>query len=575
MSPVNRVSQTTPEPDEDFEALLNQHLPKALPKTQGEIVDATVIAVLDDVVLVTYGSKEESAIPRAEFTDVRGVLTVNPGDNIRVMLTGWDEDHVANLSYKQARVAEAAGMLSEAAKANVPVRGMVTRSVNSGVIVEVNGVDAFMPASQVDAIRVPDLSALIGQEIEAYVLEFDAQKGRAVLSRRKLLEERKSAARSGYLKTLEQGAVVTGTVRQVLAFGAFLSLGTEGAVDALLPRSELTYDRGTDPASLLTVGQQMQVKILEIDPATAKITVSRKRLHEDPWTNIEKNFPVGSTVSGKITSLQTFGAFVNLQEGITGLLHNKDLSWSSEKKSAQTELREGDMVTCQVVSIDKEAKRLALSLKHLSRDPWSDVEAKYPVGSKHVGTVASVRDFGGFIKLDENTQGLLHVGDISWEKRPNAATDVLEEGQAIEVVVLELDAARRRVKLGAKQTTASPFSRFTAANPVGSIVKGTISRLVPFGAFVQLDAGLEGLIHISELDDQRVDSPERVVRVGEEVTAKVLEINPDKQRIGLSRKAAVHDLEQENMKQYMNTQQSSKGTTAFAAALQSAMNKKK
>jgi small subunit ribosomal protein S1 len=503
------------------------------------------------------------------------VLNVKAGDNIRVMLTGWDEDHTAQLSYKQARGAEAAGMLAEASKAGVPVRGMVTRAVSSGVIVDVNGVDAFMPGSQVDAMRVPDLSSLVGQEVEAYVLEFDAQKGRAVLSRRKLMEERKEAAKSGYLKTIEAGSVVTGTVRQVLAFGAFVSLGTEGAVDALLPRSELTYDRGVDPASVVTIGQQIQVKVLEMDLATGKITVSRKRLHEDPWTNIETNFPVGSTVNGKIASIQSFGAFVNLQEGITGLLHNKDLSWSSEKKSAQQELHEGDTVTCQVTSIDKETKRLALSLKHLTRDPWTEIEMRYPVGSKHVGTVASVRDFGAFVKLDENTQGLLHVGDLSWEKRVNAATDVLQEGQTVEVMVLELDPAKRRVKLGSKQMSASPFSQFTATHPVGSVVKGTISRLVPFGAFVELAPGLEGLIHISELDENRVDSPERVVRVGEEIQAKVLEVNAAKNRIGLSRKEAIHDLEQQNIDQYMKSQEPAKGSgSAFGAALAAAMKKK-
>ncbi|MGI8906251.1 MAG: S1 RNA-binding domain-containing protein [Candidatus Sumerlaeaceae bacterium] len=562
--------------DEDFEALLNQHLPKALPKTQGEIVEATVIAVLDDVVLVAVGSKEESEIPAAEFMDPRGLMTVHVGESIRVMLTGWDEDHGAQLSYKQARVSEASGMLGEAAKAGVPVRGTVTRAVSSGVIVDVNGVDAFMPGSQVDTMRVPDLASFVGQEIEAYVLEFDAQKGRAVLSRRKLLEERKEAAKSGYLKTIEPGSIVTGTVRQVLAFGAFVSLGTEGSVDALLPRSELTYDRGIEPASLVTIGQQLQVKVLEMDQATGKITVSRKRLHEDPWEKIEQNFPVGSTVTGKIASIQGFGAFVNLQEGITGLLHNKDLSWSADKKSAQQELREGDNVSCLVTAIDKEQKRLSLSLKHLTRDPWSDVEQRYPVGSKHVGTVAGVKDFGAFVKLDENTQGLLHVSDLSWERRPVAATDVLEEGQQVEVVVLELDAAKRRVKLGAKQMSASPFTRFSGLNPVGSLVKGTITRLVPYGAFVELAPGLEGLIHISELDENRVDSPERVVRIGEEVTAKILEINPDKQRIGLSRKQAFQQMEQENMQAYMKQQEPAKGSgSAFGAAFQAALSKKK
>lgn len=576
MSQSNRPPETNLDDEEDFGALLEQHLPKAVPKTQGQILDATVVAVLDDVVLVTYGSKEETAIPLEEFTGPRGELNIRPGETIRVLMTGWDEDQEPRLSYKKARLVEASSMLAEAAQQQVPVRGTVSRVVNGGVIVDVSGVDAFMPASQVDIVRVPDLGSLVGQEIEALIVEFQPEKSRAVVSRRKLLSDRRDTARQEYLGTLSPGATVTGTVRQVLNFGAFLSLGANGAVDALLPRSELSYDRGVDPVAVLTTGQQLEVKVLEADPATGKVTVSRKRLHEDPWLKIEEYFPVGTTVTGKVASIQPFGAFVNLQEGITGLLHNKDLSWSAEKKSAQDLLHVDDSVTCQVLEIDKEHKRLALSLKHLSRDPWSDVESKYPVGSRHHGVVVSVRDFGGFVRLDENTQALLHISDLSWDKRHTNAAEVLNEGDELDVVVVDLDRDRRRIRVGRKQTSASPFDQFLQDHPVGSRATGKVTRLVPFGAFVELAPGLEGLIHISELDEHRVDSPERVVRVGEDVTVKVLDASKEKNRLSLSRRQAIREAEDENIKTYMKQQEPAKGSnSAFGAALAAAMNKNK
>ena len=561
------------ETDDEFEALLAQHLPKALPRSKGEIVDATVVAVIGDSVLVTFGAKAECPIPATEFMDARGVIAAKPGDIVRVMMSGWDEDGAPELSYRKARAVEAFGMLAEAAKANVPVRGQITRALATGVLVDVAGASAFMPASQIDLARVPDLNALIGQEIEAYVIEYDAEKNRAVLSRRKLLSEHRDTARQSIFATLTSGATVQGTVRQVLNFGAFVSLGPKGEVDALLPRSELTYDRGVETATLVSVGQQIQVKIIEADAASGKITVSRKRLHEDPWAKIEEHYPVGTTVSGKISGVQTFGAFVHLQEGITGLLHNKDLSWSAEKKSAGDSLRVGDTVTCQVVEIDKEKKRLGLSLKHLTRDPWSDVEARFTVGSRHKATVTSIRDFGAFVKLDENVQALLHISDITWEKRTTSVSEELQEGQEIDVVVLELDSAKRRIRVGRKQTSESPYDRFISANKKGSKVKGTITRLVPFGAFVELAPGLEGLIHISELDDQRVDAPERVVRVGEEVYVKIMETDKGKQRIGLSRKEAIKDDEADNIKQYTQKESKTKGGSLLGDALSEAFKK--
>ncbi|PKO18847.1 hypothetical protein CVU37_05595 [candidate division BRC1 bacterium HGW-BRC1-1] len=556
--------------EEDFEALLQDHLPQAAPKHKGELVDANVTGIFDDVVMVSFGSKDEAPIAIEEFMDAGKQLTVQVGDSVRVLLAGWTDDGEPEMSYKKARAAGAGTMLREAHDAGVPVRGIVTKAVSGGVIVDV-GMPAFMPGSQADVVRLPDLSVLIGREIEAYVLEYDEGRNRALLSRRKLLAERNEAARGGFLEKLLPGDTVKGTVRDVLDFGVFVALGP---VDAMIPRSELTYDRGMHPTEVVKVGEAIEAKILEINTETGKITLSRKRLGEDPWDKIDEHYPVGSTVTGKVTGVQSFGAFVQLREGITGLIHAANISWDSAKKSAADKFVVGDSVSCQIVDIDKEKKRLGLSLKHLSRDPWLDTTTRFPVGSRQKGKVKEIRDFGAIVQLDENTDGLLHIGDLSWTTRPKHPSEFVSDGQEVEVVVLALDAGKRRISLGMKQMTGSPFEQFVSSHPVGSVTTGKISRLERFGAFVELAPGLEGLIHISELDDQRVDTPERVVHVGEEVNVKVLELNAAKGRIGLSRKGALADQERENIKAYTSKSDAKPTGLSLGDALKAAMKNK-
>jgi small subunit ribosomal protein S1 len=374
------------------------------------------------------------------------------------------------------------------------------------------------------------------------------------------------------LETLTPGAVVKGKVREVLDFGAFVELGP---VEALLPRSEVSYERASRTEDFLVPGQEAEFKILEISRESGRVTLSRKRLGEDPWSTIRDTFAVGTNVSGKIVSIQPFGAFVQLQEGITGLIHAGDISWDRERKSVEETFKIGDQVTCQVTEVDPDAKRLGLSLKHLSRDPWTDMADKYPVGSRHKGTVTKLREFGAFVKLDENVEGLLHIGDLSWEKRPTHPSEIVSEGQEIDVTILSHDLERRRIGLGVKQLTGSPYERFISEHPVGSVTVGKVTRIVPFGVFVELLPGLEGLIHISELDEERVDTPERVVRVDEEVRVKILDATREKNRISLSRKEAIRDEERENIKQYSGASdgKSANMGSSFGAALQAAMKK--
>jgi small subunit ribosomal protein S1 len=561
----------TPEPaEDDFAALLEQHLPGSEPRESGELVEATVVRILDDVVLVDYGFKAECAVPIREFQDGRGEVLVRPGDAVRLVLLGTNSDGTVDLSYAKARAAEAARMLREAAAAGVPVRGIVARAVKGGVIVDV-GMPAFMPASQADTLRLTDFDALVGQEIEALVLEYDEQRERAVLSRRKLLEQRRDRRRDEFLRSVQPGATLRGVVRDVLDFGVFVAL--EGA-EGLIPRSELSYERGVAPADLFKPGDEIDVKVLDVSADNGRLTLSRKRLDRDPWETIDETFPVGSIVKGKVVETKDFGAFVQLQEGLTGLLHAGDIAWDTTRRTASEHFRPGDEVTCQVTAIDRDRKRISLSLKHLSRDPWLDIEARFPIGSRHRGVVASVREFGAFIRLEDGTEGLLHIGDLSWTERVKHPSDVLAEGQELEVAVVKLDIEKRRIGLGLKQLEDSPLERFRREHKVGSLVTGKVTRLVPFGAFVELAPGIEGMIHISEIDDVRVESIDKALRVGQEVTVKVLKIEADRGRIALSRRQALREAEREAVDQYRNTSKQSLGGSLFGDALRSALGKK-
>lgn len=558
--------------EKEFSALLEEHLPNKAKRRRGELVACTVAAIMDDTVLVNYGAKEEAPIALTEFMTGRNEITIKVGDTIRAVLLGWDSEGIAELSFKQARSAESAKMLGEAHERGVPVRGTIAKVVKGGVVVDV-GSEAFMPGSQVDLHPVADLNALVGQQIEAYVIEFDAAKGRAVLSRRKLMQERRDKGRQAALESLTPGAVVKGKVRDVLDFGVFVQLGD---VEGMIPRSELSYDRGVVPSEACVVGQEIEVKVLEVSADSGRVTLSRKRLGEDPWGTIRATYPVGTTVSGKVVGVQSFGAFVQLQEGITGLIHAKDISWKSGAKTAEEHFKVGDSVTCQVTEIDEAKKRLALSLKHLARDPWADVAERYPVGSRHKATVGSLRPFGAFVRLDEYTEALLHISDLSWTKRPAHPSEVVKEGDVIEVVVLKLDAESRRLSVGLKQTAKSPFADFAAAHPVGSLVTGKVTRFAPFGAFVEVAPDVEALIHVSEIAEQRVEAAERALRMGEEIQAKILSIDTDKQKISLSRKQAILDQERDNIRQYsQNEKKKESGGGAFGGALFEALNKAK
>ncbi len=552
--------------EKEFAELLDQHLPEDVNSSRGELLELQVVAVRDDSVLVDMGGKAEASISLDEFPLINGERKVSVGDTIPVVQVGRNQDGSPRVSHRQARARQARKNVKDAADNKVPIRGTVTRVVKGGLMVDV-GLEAFMPASQVDLFKIPDLSQLIGDEIEAYVLEFDPRRSRAVLSRRQLLYERRESEKKDFLKDMNPGEIVTGKVKSCLDFGVFVELGL---VDGFVPREELSWDRGKAPTEVLKVGDEIELKLMNVSPDSGKITLSRKRLSDNPWENIDDRFPVGSTVTGEVVAIQGYGAFVHVEEGITGMIHASDMSWATGNKKPEDYVRVGDKVTSQVVEIDRKKKRLSLGLKQLTRDPWGDVEERFAPKTKHKGEVTSLTNYGAFVKLDDYIEGMVHVSDMSWEKRINHPKEVLDVGDEVEVIVLKTDRNQRRISLGIKQLKDSPFDAFMKDHKVNSVVEGKVTRFAPFGVFVEVAEGVEGLVHISHIDDKRVELPEHVLKNDEVIKVKILSYDRKKQKISLSRKEAIKQAEKESIKSYMKKTSDTHGGMTFGEALKEA-----
>ncbi|MDX1971901.1 MAG: S1 RNA-binding domain-containing protein [Candidatus Sumerlaeia bacterium] len=553
-----------------FDALLDQHLPgetKQAPR--GEIIEVPVVAIEGDRVLVDVGGKAEGTIRLDEFPKIGDEPQVKVGDIIRVMKTGGDHGDM-RLSFRDARAREAEDVIRKAQEQQKPIVGIVSSIVKGGLMVDV-GLMAFMPASQVDLFKIPDLNTLVGKTIEAYVIEFDPRRKRAVLSRRQLLFERREGERREAMAHLKEGAVVTGTVKTTLDFGVFVELGS---VDGFIPREEVSYDRGTHPKDILKVGEKIEAVILKIDEQSGKITLSRKKLTPDPWDGIEFRFPINSRVTGYIIAVQAYGAFVHLQEGVTGMIHASDLSWNTGQKNPKDLVKVGDQVEALVLDVNADQRRLSLGLKQLEANPWAEAESRYSKGNRFKGTITSLTQYGAFVKLDDYVEGMIHVSDMAWDKHVNHPKEVLEVGQEVEVVVLKTDIENKRISLGMKQLQLSPFDQYLKDHKVGAIVDAKVIRFAPFGAFVELAPGVEGLIHISQIDTKRVDLPEKALQLNEMIKVKISKVEAKKQKIGVSRRDAIIDTERAEVKAYMKKDSDFPTGMTFGEALSQAKDRK-
>lgn len=519
----------------DFGAILEQFEQEQTVFHSGELVTGTVVGVSDRGVLVDFGYKSEGVVPLEEFTGSTGEVNVQKGDQVEVVIKSIHSgDAPPQLSRNDAVSRKSWGEIEAAYNQEKPITGRVIDKTKGGLRVDINGVEAFLPGSQVDSRPIRNLDSYIGQDIEAKIIKFSRRRNNIVLSRKALTDEVVNKQKSETLNNIEIGYVVEGTIKNLTDYGAFVDIG---GIDGLLHVTDMSWGRLHNPGELFKVGDTVQVKVLKLDREKEKVSLGYKQLLPDPWSTVVEVYPVDSKLKGKVSSVTDYGVFVELEPGVEGLVHVSEVSWSKRSKSPKKLFKPGDEVDVQVLGVDTDDRRISLGMKQLQDNPWDLVEQKYSVGTKVRGKVRNLTDFGAFVELEDGIDGLVHVSDITWGKKIKHPKEVLKKDQEVDAVVTNIDKHGKRLSLSIKELTPSAWETFVATHRPGDVVKGKISRFAGFGVFVELGEGLEGLCHISELSDERVDRPEQVVQMGQEMDFKILRIEHDDQRIGLSARA--------------------------------------
>ena len=504
-----------------------------------QIVEGRILRVERDFVVVDVGSKSEGIIPLSEWSE--NEEPPQPGQTISVLVEeledvyGLGDDYrgMITLSKRKAEKIRAWMRIMETVKEGDVVTGVVTRKIKGGLLVDI-GVNVFLPASQVDIRRPADIGEFIGQTVQCVVLKIDEARRNIVVSRRALIERERAEKKAKLLAELEVGQLRKGIVKNIADFGVFVDLG---GIDGLLHITDMSWGRINHPSELVSLDQEIEVVILNIDREREKIALGLKQKTPSPWEDIELRYPVGSRVKGTVVNVMNYGAFVKLEEGVEGLVHISEMSWTRRINHPSEVVQVGDEVEVVVLGIDKEKQEISLGIKQTMTNPWDTVEERYPVGSVVKGIVRNITNYGAFVELEEGVDGLLHVSDLSWTRKITHPSEVLQKGQEIECRVLSIDKSRRRIALGLKQLTEDPWETYIPTKYApGQIVKGKVTKITNFGVFVGLEDGLEGLLHISELADHKVDNPEQVVKVGEEIEVKILRVDKEERKIGLSRK---------------------------------------
>jgi len=538
----------------EFAALYTESL-KERPE-RDKIIEGTVVRVDQDTVLVDIGLKSEGHVPAAEFRDANGEVSVQIGDKIKVLMTREDGKKGYVLSKKKADYLAAWDKIGDAGQEGGILEGTITGKVNGGFTVDI-GVQAFLPSSQVDIRPSSDSDSYIGLKGRFKVIKINQRRDNIVLSRRAILEEERASIRDVTLEKLEEGQIVEGTIKNVTDYGAFVDLG---GVDGLLHVSDLSWGRVGKPADILKPGQQVTAKILKFDRTKGKISLGIKQTLTDPWLDVPNKFPVGNRVKGRVVSLMEYGAFVELEPGIEGLIHVSEMSWTKRVRRAADMLNVGDEVETVILGIDMANRKISLGLKQVSDNPWSTIADKYPAGTKIEGQIKNMTDFGMFIGIEDGIDGLVHVSDMSWTKRIKHPGDVYEKGQLVQAVVLKVDVENERLSLGIKQLEPDPWSLAPGKYRTGTLVTGKVTSLTDFGVFVELEEGIEGLIHVSELSREKVASAKEFAAIGDSLEAVVLSCDPKERRISLSIKSMHVAVEKAEFEQYMGSQGESTST---------------
>jgi small subunit ribosomal protein S1 len=506
----------------------------------GMILTGLVVDVTPDVVIVNVGLKSEAVIPLEQFKNERGEVEVKAGDNVEVALDSVEDGTgETRLSREKAKRARTWTRLEEAFNKSEIVTGVITGRVKGGFTVEIENVRAFLPGSLVDVRPVRDTSYLEGKPLEFKVIKLDQKRNNVVVSRRAVVEQEFSAERSALLENLQEGAVVRGAVKNLTDYGAFVDLG---GIDGLLHITDMAWKRVKHPSEVVKVGDEVEVRILKFDRERSRVSLGLKQLGADPWENIARRYPPGTRVFGKVTNIADYGAFVEIEDGVEGLVHVSEMDWTNKNVNPAKVVHGGQEVEVMVLDVDEERRRISLGLKQCQANPWKEFAENYNRGDKVAGQIKSITDFGIFIGLSGNIDGLVHLSDISWDQPGEEAVRNYQKGQQIEAMVLSIDPERERISLGIKQLAKDPFSAYIADNPKGTIVKGVVKEVDARGAIIDLGNGIEGQLRASELGRDRVEDARAVLKVGDEVEAKFTGVDRKSRTISLSIKAKeAHD----------------------------------
>jgi small subunit ribosomal protein S1 len=548
----NQIIRTLEQDSEDFAKLFAESEARTGQVEEGRVVSGTVIQIAKDYVVVDIGYKSEGQVPLAEFLPVPGgEPQVKIGDKVEVLVESRENDTgMVVLSKEKADKMRIWDEISAACERDELVEGMIVGRVKGGLSVDI-GVKAFLPGSQVDIRPVRNLDKLIGEKFKFKVIKFNKKRGNIVLSRRVLLEKEREELKKETLKNLKEGAVLKGVVKNLTDYGAFIDLG---GIDGLLHVTDMSWGRIGHPSEMFEVGQEVRVVVLKFDPASERVSLGLKQIQEDPWHRADEKYPVGTRVKGKVVSLTDYGAFIELEQGVEGLVHVSEMSWTKRVKHPSKLLNAGEVVEAVVLDIDPKAKRISLGMKQIEPNPWTLLEDKYPIGSVIRGEIRNVTDFGVFVGVEEGIDGLVHVSDISWTERIKHPGEKFKKGDIVEAAVLNIDVENERFSLGIKQIQADPWTTLAERHPVGSRLKGRVTKVTDFGAFVEIEPGIEGLVHVSEMRDERVENPHDVVKEAEEVEVKVIDIDPHERKVALSIKALSRDGGEDEYREYLRKQ---------------------
>jgi small subunit ribosomal protein S1 len=515
---------------------------------EGEVVDGTIVNVSPEWATVDIGYKCEGLVPLHEFKDAQGVAHVNVGDVVAVYLERMEMDNgFMLLSKDKAEIIRAWDEISAACEKDQLVEGTVIAKVKGGLSVDI-GVKAFLPGSQIDTKPIKNLDKFLGKKFKFKIIKFNKKRGNIVLSRRAVVSQERELQRAETLANIQEGLIVTGTVKNITEYGAFIDLG---GMDGLLHITDMSWGRIKHPSELFSVGDEIKVKVLKYDREKERVSLGLKQVTANPWDDAEFKFPVGITVKGKVVSLKDYGAFVELEDGIEGLIHVSEMSWTERVKHPSKLINVGDEVECKVLEVDSKNKRISLGLKQLQNNPWDELEIKHPVGTQVDGEVKSVTDFGVFVDIGLGIDGLVHVSDLAWTKKFAHPSEKYKKGDKLRAVVLGIDKMNEKFSLGIKQLERDPWDSIKSRYKVGTAIDGTVTKLTDFGAFVELEEGIEGLIYVSEIADHRIEKPADVLKVGDKVRAEILSIEPKDRRIGLSIKQLGRSEERANYEKYM------------------------